>query len=104
MQNGHDDPVLSALCATLDRYPWRGFTPRLLARFVLAQWDRHAVERLLAGVPGSCVGDWHAVEPAPNDDPRAAALEAFLASRSWKHLSAATVGRQLLAVLWHAGG
>lgn len=95
----HEDPVVAALCVTLGRYPWRSFTPQLLARLVLAQWDRHAVERLLAGVPGASPGRWCEVTPVPAGDPRADALVAFLASCSWKHLSARTVGRQLVALL-----
>jgi hypothetical protein len=95
----HDDPVVAALSLTLDRYPWRSFTPRLVARLVLAQWDRHAVERLLTDLPGTSPGVWRPVEPAPADDPRAQALVAFLTSRSWKHLSASTVARLLLGLL-----
>jgi hypothetical protein len=93
-----EDPV-AALAVTLGRYPWRSFTPQLLARLVLARWDRHSVERLLAGVPGAAPGVWHEVEPVPGGDPRADALVAFLASHSWRHLSARTVGGQLVALL-----
>lgn len=95
----HDDPLVAALSVTLDRYPWRSFTPQLLARLVLAQWDRQAVQRLLADVPGTSPGVWRVVEPAPADDPRAEALVAFLTTRGWRHLSAGTVGRLLLALL-----
>lgn len=95
----HHDTFVTALCLTLGRYPWRRFTPLLLARMALAQWDRHVVERLLAEVPGTSPGAWGEVEPAPADDPRADALVAFLATHSWKHLSADAVGRQLLALL-----
>ena len=98
----HEDPVVAALSLTLSRYPWRSFTPQLLARLVLAQWDRHAVEQLLADVPGASPGVWREVEPAPADDPRTKALVAFLTTRSWKHLPARTVGRQLLGLLDHA--
>ncbi len=94
-----EDPVLAALCQTLSRYPWRSFTPQLLARLVLGQWDRHAVELLVAGVPGASPGVWREVEPAPADDPRTGGLVAFLTARSWKHLSVSTVGRQLLGLL-----
>ena len=93
------DPVVAALSLTLSRYRWRSFTPQLLARLVLAQWDRHAVQRLLAEVPGASPGTWREVEPAPAGDPRVGALVAFLTSRSWKHLPASTVGRQLLGLL-----
>jgi hypothetical protein len=94
-----EDPVVAAISLTLSRYPWRGFTPRLLARLVLAQWDRHAVERLLADVPGTSPGVWLEVEPVPADDQRADTLVAFLAARRWKHLPVSTVGRQLLGLL-----
>ena len=95
----HDDPVAAALRLTLDRYPWRSFTPQLLARLALAQWDRHAVERLLADVPGSSPGMWREVEPAAADDPRADALVTFLTAHRWTHLTASTLSRQLLGLL-----
>jgi len=95
----HDDPFVTALSTTLSRYLWRSFTPRLLSRIVLAQWDRLAVERLLADVPGASAGTWHEVVPTPAEDPRADALEAHLAARPWKHLTATALGRQLLALL-----
>lgn len=95
----HEDPVVAALCLTFGRYPWRSFTPQLLARLTLAQWDRHAVQQLLAGVPGASPGTWREVEPAPAGDPRVGTLVAFLTSRSWRHLPASTVGRQLLGLL-----
>ena len=95
----HGDPVVTALCLTLSRYPWRSFTPQLLARLVLAQRDRHAVERLLADVPGASPGVWREVEPAPPGDPRAGTLVAFLTAHRWKHLTASTVCRQLLGLL-----
>jgi hypothetical protein len=95
----HDESFVTALSLTLRRYLWRGFTPRLLARMVLAQWDRHTVERLLADVPGALPGAWREVEPAPLDDPRADALVAFLEARRWKHLTASALGRELLGLL-----
>ncbi len=95
----HDDSFVTALGLTLRRHLWRSFTPRLLARMVLAQWDRLAVERLLADVPGASPGTWGEVAPAPVDDPRADALEAHLAAHRWKHLTAGALGRQLLPLL-----
>jgi hypothetical protein len=95
----HDDSFVTALGLTLGRHLWRSFTPRLLARMALAQWDRLAVERLLADVPGASPGTWSEVAPAPVDDPRADALEAHLAARRWKHLTAGALGRQLLPLL-----
>jgi hypothetical protein len=95
----HHDTFVTALGLTLGRYPWRRFTPLLLARLVLGQWDRLAVEGLLAAIPGTAPGAWREVEPVPADDPRADALVAFLATHSWKHLSADAVGRQLLGLL-----
>ena len=95
----HEDPVVSALCLTLSQYPWRSFTPRLLARLALAQWDRHGVQQLLAEVPGASLGEWLEVEPAPADDPRADTLVAFLSAHRWTHLTASAVCRQLLGLL-----
>jgi hypothetical protein len=95
----HEDPVAAALTLTLDRYPWRSFTPQLLARLALAQWDRHAVERLVADVPGASPGLWREVEPAPADDPRADALVASLRAHRWTHLTASTVCRHLVGLL-----
>jgi hypothetical protein len=66
---------------------------------VLAQWDRLAVERLLADVPDASPGTWHEVVPAAADDPRADALEAYLSARRWKHLTASALGRELLELL-----
>lgn len=100
----HDDPVVAALCLTLERYPWRGFTPHLLARLALAQWDRHAVQRLLAAVPGTSAGEWREVEPVPADDPRAEALVAFLTAHRWTQLTASTVCRRLLGLLDDTAG
>jgi hypothetical protein len=100
----HEDSFVTALSGTLSRHLWRSFTPRLLARMVLAQWDRHAVERLLDDVPGASAGAWSEVTPAPVGDPRADALEAHLAARRWKHLTASALGRQLLPLLDDAPG
>ena len=94
-----DDPVVEALSLTLQRYPWRSFTPQLLARLALAQWDRHAVQRLVADVPGASPGVWGEVEPVPADDPRAGALVAFLSAHRWSDLTAGTVCRQLRGLL-----
>ena len=95
----HDDPVVAALCLTLERYPWRGFTPQLLARLALAQWDRHAVQRLLADVPGASPGPWREVEPVAADDKRVEALVVGLTAHRWTQLTASTVCRQLLGLL-----
>ena len=53
-----DESVVSSLCAALEPYPWRRFTPELFARFVLAIRDRQSLHDELVTVPGAAVGSW----------------------------------------------
>jgi hypothetical protein len=96
---GDDDEYLAALCATLEPYEWRSFTPEMLARCVLGALDRHRVLDLVAGVAGAGIGDPGPVEPAERDDVRAEVLVEFLACQRWRDLTLAAVCRQLLNVL-----
>jgi hypothetical protein len=86
-------------CAALRPYHWRGFTPDLLARWVLAARDREQVHRLLAEFSGAAVGAWDALVPADRDDVRVGALVRFLACHRWTELSLSTVCAQLLGLL-----
>ncbi|MGZ4436411.1 MAG: hypothetical protein ACXVWU_02750 [Nocardioides sp.] len=99
----HDEQRVAAVSAVLSPYPWRSFTPGLLARWVLAAGDRHGLADLLAHVAGSAVGAWAAPEPAAPDDPRVPALVGFLESHRWHGLRLSTVCRHLLAVQHEVG-
>jgi hypothetical protein len=90
--------VVPALCAALEPYQWRRFTPELFARYVLAARDRQSLQVVLVTVPGASVGCWGSLEPAPRDDPRAAPLVDFLASHRWTELSLPTLCRNLCRV------
>jgi hypothetical protein len=94
-----DESVVSALSAALEPYPWRRFTPELLARFVLAARDRQRLHALLGAVPGASVGSWTTLEAAPRDDVRAAPLVEFLVSHRWTELSLPALCRNLCEVL-----
>ncbi len=94
-----DESVVSSLCAALEPYPWRRFTPERFARFVLAIRDRQSLHDELVTVPGAAVGSWTTLEPAPRDDPRAAPLVEFLVSHRWTELSLPAVCRSLCRVL-----
>jgi hypothetical protein len=91
--------VVSALCAALEPYPWRRFTPDLFARFVLTARDRQSLHSVLVTVPGASIGSWTALEPAPRDDVRAAPLVEFLVSHRWTELSLPTLCHHLSALL-----
>lgn len=93
-----ESPV-EAACAALRPYQWRGLTPELLTRWVLAARDREGVRRLLAEVTGVAVGPWDVLEPADRDDVRVGALVEFLTSHRWTELSLTTVCTQLLGLL-----
>jgi hypothetical protein len=94
-----DESVVSALCAALEPFPWRRFTPELFARLVLAAHDRRSIHAVLATVPGASIGSWTTLEPVPRDDARAAPLVEFLVSHRWTELSLAMLCRNLCAVL-----
>src|SRR5512144_3080502 len=65
-----DESAAEALAAALTPYPWRRFTPDLLARWVVAASDRNSLSGLLGTVPGAVVGEWHRLDPADPGDPR----------------------------------
>jgi hypothetical protein len=94
-----DESVVSALCAALEPYPWRRFTPDLFARFVLAAHDRRSLHLVLGAVPGASVGSWTTLEPVPRDDVRAAPLVEFLVAHRWTELSLPALCRNLCGVL-----
>ncbi len=94
----HDESRLAAVTAALSPYPWRSFTPELLARWVLAASDRHGIAHLLGAVPGADVGSWAQAEPAVRDDVRVDALVVFLAAHCWTELRLVALCRHLLAV------
>jgi hypothetical protein len=91
--------LAEAACAALRPYHWRGFTPELLSRWVLAARDREHVHRLLADLPGVTPGAWDVLEPADRDDVRVGAMVRFLACHRWTELSLSTVCVQLLGLL-----
>ena len=79
----HDESVVAAMCAALERYPWRRLTPGLFARLALAANDRHTVQLLLEGVGGTEVGSWENLEPVHLEDDRVDRLVDFLAGQRW---------------------
>lgn len=94
-----DESTVAAACAALRPYPWRSFTPALLARSVIAASDRQSLRELLVTVPGAALGSWSEVEPAPAADVRVKALVEVLEPHRWTELSLSSLCRRLLAVL-----
>ena len=94
-----DESPVEAACVALRPYQWRGLTPELFTRWVLAAGDRERVRRVLADVPGVALGSWGVLEPADRDDVRVGALVGFLVSHRWTELSLSTVCTQLLGLL-----
>jgi hypothetical protein len=94
-----EEREVAAVCAALEPYEWRSFTPDLVARCVLGALDRHRVLELVAGVPGAGIGDPGPVEPAERGDVRAEALVEFLGCHRWRGLTLAAVCGQLLNAL-----
>ncbi|MGH3505592.1 MAG: hypothetical protein ACRDO2_00135 [Nocardioidaceae bacterium] len=94
-----DETVVAAMCAALAPYPWRRFTPELLARFALAVSDRHGLEEGLLTVQGAAVGRWDRLMPVERDDPRVPRLVEFLTSHRWTELSLPALCRSLFGVL-----
>ena len=66
------------MCEALSPYPWRSFTPELLARLALAARDRHLLDKALSSVQGAAVGRWGVLEPVARDDARLASIVEFL--------------------------
>ena len=87
------------MCAALEPYPWRRFTPALFARTALAAHDRRGLETLLLTVQGTRVGAWEALEPAQPDDVRVTRVVEFLVSHRWTELRLPALCRSVLAVI-----
>lgn len=94
-----DEAVVAALCAALAPYPWRSFTPELLARFALAARDRQELAAGLSDVPGAEVGTWWRLEPVERVDARVPRVVEFLADLRWAELSLLATCRNLVGVL-----
>lgn len=94
-----NDSGVEAACAALHPYQWRGFTPELFTRWVLATRDREDVRRVLAECTGVAVGPWGDLQPADRDDVRIGALVEFLESHRWTELSLSTVCTLLLGLM-----
>ncbi|QNN54106.1 hypothetical protein [Nocardioides mesophilus] len=94
-----DEAVVAALTTALAPYPWRGFTPELLARFGLAARDRVELAAALSGVHGAAVGPWDRLEPAGRDDARVPRVVGFLADLRWTELSLPGMCRHLVGVV-----
>ena len=94
-----DESAAEALAAALTPYPWRRFTPDLLARWVVAASDRNSLGGLLGTVPGSVVGEWDRLDPADPGDPRVDSVFGFLTAHRWSELSLDTLCAQLMTVL-----
>jgi hypothetical protein len=91
-----EERQVAAVCAALEPYEWRSFTPQLLARCVLGALDRHRVLDLVADVSGAATGDPGPVEPAERGDVRVEVLVDFLTDHRWRTLTLAAVGGHLL--------
>jgi hypothetical protein len=94
-----DEAVIAALCAALAPYPWRHFTPELLARFALAARDRQELAAVISDVPGAAVGTWWSLEPAARADARVPRVVEFLADLRCAELSLLATCRNLVGVL-----
>lgn len=94
-----DEAVIAALCAALAPYPWRRFTPELLARFALAARDRQELAAVLSEVQGAAVGTWWRLEPSARADARVPRVVEFLADLRWAELSLLAMCRNLVGVL-----
>ena len=91
---------MAAVYAALNPYSWRGFSPELVARRVVAATDRQALTELLHTVPGAAVGEWGELpDPADSRDPRVAALVLFLDKHPWNQLRLHTLCRLMVRVL-----
>jgi hypothetical protein len=94
-----DESTAAAMCEALSPYPWRSFTPEMLARLALAARDRHLLEDALASVPGAAVGRWEALEPVGRDDARLTQVIEFLGCHRWTELRLPTLCEHLAGVL-----
>jgi len=98
-----DEAFVAALCEALAPYPWRRFTPELLARFALAARDRQALTAALSALRGAAVGNWERLEPVDRSDARAAPLIDFLTDRRWTSSRLPALCRDLAALVAGAG-
>jgi hypothetical protein len=99
MRGVAEEREVAAVCAALEPYEWRSFTPQMLVRCVLGALDRHHVGDMVARVPGAGVGDQGPVEPTERGDVRVEVLVEFLTGHRWRGLTLAAVCGQLLTVL-----
>jgi hypothetical protein len=93
------ESVIAAMCAALNPYPWRGFTPEQFARWALAASDRQGLHEALVTVKGTTVGTWAPLDPADHDDARLPRVVEFLASHRWTEFRLPALCRSLLSVL-----
>lgn len=94
-----EDTVIAALCAALAPYPWRRFTPELLARFALAARDRQDLAAALAQVDGAEIGTWERLEPADRADARVPRVVDSIADLRWPDLSLLATCQNVVRVL-----
>lgn len=94
-----DESVVAALCAALAPYPWRRFTPELLARFALAARDRQELAAGLSDVPGAEVGTWWRLEPVERVDARVPRVVELLGAVRGTEASLLATCRNLVGVL-----
>ena len=94
-----DEALVAALCAALAPYPWRRFTPKLLARLALAARDRQDLAAVLSEMPGAAAGTWERLEPAERSDARVPRIVELLSDLRWAELSLAAMCRNLVGVL-----
>jgi hypothetical protein len=94
-----DEALVAALTEALAPYPWRSFTPELLARFALAAHDRQALTAALSTLQGAAAGSWERLEPADRGDARVAPIVGLLAHRRWMALRLPVLCRNLAAVV-----
>jgi len=87
---------VAAVCASLEPYEWRNFTPQMLARYVLGVLDHSRVLDLVGDVPGAAVGDPGPVKPVEPGDVRVEVLVDFLTRHRWRTLTLAALMRHLL--------
>ena len=73
----HDESVVAAMCAALERYPWRRLTPGLFAE----------------------IGTWESLEPVHLEDDRVDRLVDFLAGQRWTDQPLSVVCGQLHGAL-----
>jgi len=93
------DERAAAVAAALAPYAWRDLTDRMLARRVVGAVDRHAVAVLLAGVPGTELGEAAPIGPEDAADERVDALVTALAGQQWRTWSLARLCSDLVGWL-----